>query len=245
MNFKLSLVVAKKEVFGEFQSSSIYIFSAIFSLVIGALFYNNLLMTKEFTNRTIIDSVLAPTFSGINFLLMFFAPLITMGTFVKEKRDGTFNLLMLSKLSSMDIFLGKFLASIIRAIFIVLPTIVFPIILSFSGFDDLGIVLTNYLSIFFLTSCYLLVGMLSSLVSRSYITSIVLSFGIIFSILMLYTTGSVVTNDIVSQMLRNLSFGQHVLYFSRGAIALQDIIYFLSFNVYFGYLINRIIGLKK
>lgn len=240
-----SFHIAKRELKSEFSGSSIYVFSGIFSLVIGALFYNNLLMTAEFTNKTIIDKVLSPTFSTINFLLMFFAPLITMGSFVKEKRDGTLNLLLLSKMTALDIFLGKFISALFKAFFIILPTLLFPIILSFSGFNDWAIVITNYLSIMLLASCYLLVGMLSSILCQSYITAVVLSFGLIVSILMLYTTGSIVTNDILGQMLRNLSFGQHMLYFARGAVASFDIIYFISFIFYFGYVISRLIGLKK
>lgn len=240
-----SLYIAKKEFISDFSASSIYVFSGIFSLVIGALFYNNLIMTEEFTNKSIIDKVLAPTFSSINFLLMFFAPLLTMGSFVKEKRDGTLNLLLLSKMSAVDIFLGKFASALLKAFFIIIPTLLFPIILSFSGFDDWAIVLTNYLSIMLLASCYLLVGMFSSILCKNYITAVVLSFGLIVSILMLYTTGSVINNEILGQMLRNLSFGQHMLYFARGAVASFDIIYFISFIFYFGYLISRIIGLKK
>ncbi|EQC47479.1 ABC transporter permease [Bacteriovorax sp. Seq25_V] len=239
------VILSKKEIKGWLSSPTIYIFTAIFSFVIGGVFYSNLLQTAELTNKTVVDNILAPTFSSINFLLIFYAPILTMGAFVREKQEHTMNLLMLSNLSTTQIYFGKFISAVLKGIFIIAPTIIFPIILSFSGFEDWMMLLTNYLGVLGLLLCYLSVGMLSSIVTRSYVVSIVLSFGILFSFLMLFTTGTVVTSDIFGQLLRHMSIGQHIFYFSRGAIASFDVVYFASFVIYFSYVSVRILGVRK
>ena len=238
-------IVVKREMKSNFSGTMIYIFTAIFSFAIGAYFYNNLLSVKEITNITIVDQVLRPTFSAMNFLLMFFAPMITMGAFVREKRDNTLVLLKLSKLSLSQIFFSKYIASVLSMIFIILPTLIFPIILSFSGFNDWSMVFTNYLGVFGLVLCYLVVGVFSSLLTKNYIISIVTSFGILFSFLMLLSTASLVENRIVSQILSYMSIGQHFFYFSQGAIVSYDLIYFASFVGFFSYISIESLRVKK
>ena len=238
-------IVAKRELKSTFSGTMIYIFTAVFSFAIGAYFYNNLLSAKEITNITIVDQVLRPTFSAMNFLLMFFAPMITMGTFVREKRDNTLVLLKLSNLSLSQIFISKYLASIVTMLFIILPTVVFPITLGFSGFDDWAVIFTNYIGVLGLVFCYLVVGVFSSLLTKNYIISIVTTFGILFSFLMLLSTANVIQNRIVSDILSYLSIGQHFFYFSQGAIVSYDMIYFISFIGFFSYISIEILGVKK
>lgn len=234
-----------KELRDAFEGSMLYIFCAIFSFVIGAIFYNNLTTIKELTNKTIVDNGLAPTFQAMNFLLMIFAPMLTMGVFVKEKREHTMGLLKLSKLTETQIFWGKYLATLIQGLFIISPSLLFPIIMSFSGFDDWAMIFTNYLGVIGLLSCYLIVGVFASLVTKNYIVSIVLSFGILFSFLILFSTGNSVNNDMLGQVLRYASLGQHSYYFSRGALVSYDFIYFGTFIGFFSYISVRILGVNK
>jgi ABC-2 type transport system permease protein len=246
MSFLPGLIaLVKKEVKIDFQGSMLYIFAAIFSFVNGAIFYNNLANIKEITNVTIVDLALLPTFQAMNFLLIIFIPMLTMTTFVQEKRNNTLVLLQLSRLTEVQIFLAKYVASIIKVVFILLPTLIYPIILSFSGFNDWPMIFTNYCGILGLSASYLVVGVFASLLTKNYIVSIVTSFGILFSFLILFSTGTTVDNEILGTLLRNLSLGQHIFYFSRGAIVSYDIVYFASFVSFFSYLGVSLLGVKK
>ncbi|OIQ19881.1 MAG: hypothetical protein BM556_05185 [Bacteriovorax sp. MedPE-SWde] len=238
-------LLSKKELGETFSSPMIYIFTAIFSFLVGGVFYNNLSFIKEVTNVSIVNGALAPTFSAMNFMLMIFAPMITMGCFVKEKREHTLPLLKLSKIGDKEIFWGKYIALIVKGLFIILPSITFPIILSFSGFNDWAIVLTNYIGIIGLFCCYLVVGAFASLLTRNYIIAIVLTFGILFSFLILASTGASINNEIVSQLLKYASLGQHTYYFARGAIVSYDLVYFASFIGFFSYVSVRLLGVRR
>jgi len=238
-------ILLKKELNETFSSPVIYIFTGVFSFLIGGIFYNNLSFIKEITNVSIVNQALGPTFSAMNFMLMIFAPMLTMGCFVKEKRESTLSLLKLSKLDDAQIFWGKYLALLLKGMFIITPALIFPVILSFSGFDDWAMVLTNFLGIAGLFSCYIVVGAFASLLTRNYIISIVLNFGILFSFLILASTGNAVNNDILSQLLKYISLGQHTYYFSRGAIVSFDLVYFASFITFFSYVSIRILGVRR
>lgn len=238
-------ILSKKEIKEAFTSSSLYLFAGIFTVMTAVVFYNNLIMTPEYTTRSVLDTILAPTFSAINFILLIFVPLITMGSFVGEKQRSTLNFLLLSNLSSADIYFGKFIAVFIKAIFLLIPTVIYSMIIYFSGFDDLMIIITNYIGILFLLGCYLSIGLFSSLVSKNYISSLILSYGLIFLVLIMFVLGSNMENMILSQFFKNLSFGQHMFYFSKGAIATFDITYFLSFIGFMAFVNIQTLGVKK
>lgn len=250
MNRKLSLfkgisIVYKKELGESFSSPIIYIFAAISNFIMSAIFYNNLQMAPQLTNKSIVDFVVAPTFSALNFILLFFAPMLTMSAFVKEKRENTFSLLKLSNLSNESIFFAKYLGAITKLIFITLPVFVVPLFLAPKGFDDFAILFTNMMGIYGLGMCYLLVGMNASLLSRSYIASIILSFGALFSFLIVYASSNVIQNEMVQAMMRYFSFSSHIFYFSRGAVTSFDIIYLASFILFFSFIGIRTMGVRK
>lgn len=238
-------VVYKKEVRESFSSPIIYIFAAISNFIMSAIFYNNLQMAPQLTNKTIVDFVIAPTFSALNFILLFFAPMITMGAFVKEKRENTYSLLKLSNLSDESIFFAKYLCAVTKLMFITLPIFIIPLFLAPKGFDDFAILFTNMIGIYGLGMCYLAVGLNASLLSRSYIASIVLSFGALFSFLIVYASSNVIQNEMVQAIMRYFSFSSHIFYFSRGAITSFDVVYLVSFVTFFSFVGIRNMGVRK
>lgn len=199
-------IVYKKEIRESFSSPIIYIFAAISNFIMSAIFYNNLQMAPQLTNKTIVDHVISPTFSALNFILLFFAPMLTMSVFVKEKRENTFSLLKLSNLSNESIFFAKYLGATTKLIFITLPVFIIPLFLAPKGFNDFAILFTNMLGIYGLGMCYILIGINASLLSRSYIASIILAFGALFSFLIVYASSNMIENPLVGAMMRYFSF---------------------------------------
>ena len=60
-------LVAKKELKDAFSSPLIYILAGLFSLMMGWLFFNYLLQSKEMTSATMTQGVITPIFGNINF----------------------------------------------------------------------------------------------------------------------------------------------------------------------------------
>lgn len=131
-------ILSKKEIKDFFASPLVYILSGVFFLVLGWLFFNYIISAKEITTGTLTNRVLLPVFGNMNFIFLFFAPLITMKLFSEEKKMGTISLLYQSQLSDLQIILGKFLGAFFIILFMISLTFLFPAILHYSGYEDWG-----------------------------------------------------------------------------------------------------------
>src|SRR5690606_28318844 len=110
-------ILTKKELADAFSSSLVYVLTGLFSLLMGWLFFNYVVLSSEMTAGTLLQSVFNPIFGNMNFVFLFFAPLLTMNAFALEKRQGTLGLLLLSNLGHAQIILGKFVAAMLLACF--------------------------------------------------------------------------------------------------------------------------------
>ena len=95
-----------------------------------------------------------------------------MKLFSEEKQFKTLDLLFLSHLNQTQIIFSKFLAGLFISLFILSWTIVFPIILGFSGYNDWGLVFFLFRIDFF--NYYLFMGRLfcSSLTENPIISAL-------------------------------------------------------------------------
>lgn len=234
-----------KELKDYFTSPLVYVIASLFSGLMGLIFYNYLVSSNEVTNLSIIDSILLPTFGAMNFLLMFIVPLLTMGQFSEEKKNQTLDLLMMSNMSGIDIILGKFISTFLVVFFLVGLTFIYPIILGASGFSDWGLVATNYLAIYLSVMAYISVGLFASTLSENQIISVVVTFCILFALLLLINMAQVTDNYIVGLIIQYFSIGYHHAHFSRGQIVSFNFVYYLSFVGFFFFLTHKSVEARK
>ncbi|MFZ8933556.1 MAG: ABC transporter permease subunit, partial [Bacteriovoracaceae bacterium] len=142
---KTMIFLVKKELKDFFASPLIYILGGLFSLMMGWLFFNYLVNAQNLTQGSLTQKILLPFFGNANFIFLFLTPLITMRAFTDEKKQGTLALLVMSNLTDFQIIMGKVISSFLVCLFMVSTTLIFPLILSFSGYSDWGIVFTSYL----------------------------------------------------------------------------------------------------
>ena len=86
--------LAKKEMKDAFSSPLVYVLCGLFTLIIGWLFFNYLIQSKQMTSTTMSQTVIAPIFGNINFIFIFLAPLLTMRSFAEERKTYTLDLLL-------------------------------------------------------------------------------------------------------------------------------------------------------
>lgn len=222
-----------KEVKDHFYSPMIYILTALFCFITGWLFYNYIVTAKDVSTVTIKDMILVPIFGNINFLFMFLTPMLTMKAFAEEKNNGTIDLLLSSKLSATEIILGKFFSTIIVTTFILMFSFIFPVILSFSGFNDWGLIATSYLGNVLSIWCYIAVGIFCSSLTDNQIIASLLTFCILLGSMLMVATVNVTNNYILSQMVQYLTVPFHYEAFTKGAIKSYSIVFYLSFYYVF------------
>lgn len=234
MNWPSGLwILYKKEVKDYFLSPMLYILTALFCAIIGWLFFNYIVLSKDATTSSLTQAVLLPIFGNMNFIFLFMAPLLTMRCFAEEKKLNTLDLLFHSRLDNVQIILGKLLASFTAAFFMLSFTFVFPIVLSVSGYSDWAVVGTAYLGLFLSVLSYLSVGLFASSLTENQVVAALVGFCILLCSMLLVMSANATQNYLLGQILSYLSVPFHFEAFARGAIKSYSFIYFGSLIGFF------------
>lgn len=226
----------KKEMKEALASPLSYILMGLFAGLIGWLFFNYLLATKEPTESMLMSHVLVPTFGNMNFIFLFLAPLLTMKSFAEEKKLGTLDLLLMSKFSGLSIILGKLTSVLTLTLLMLALTFIFPIILGMSGLSEWGSILSAYAGLILSVTCYLSVGVFASSLTDNMIISAVLSFCILLGLMLLVFTANVTDNYLLGLIFQYGSTPFHYEGFVNGSIKSYNLVYFLSFIGFFIFL---------
>ncbi len=233
MYTKKVMILAKKELRDAFTSPLIYILTGLFSLMMGWLFFNYLLQSKEMTTTTMTQAVIMPIFGNINFIFIFLCPLITMRSFAEEKKQHTLDLLLRSDLSEMQIILGKFISNILMVFFMLSLTFLFPLILSFSGYSDWGVVASSYLGIALSIMCYTAVGLFCSSLTDNQIVASLLTFCVLLGSMLMVISINATNNYLLALIVQYLTIPFHYEGFTRGLLKSYSFVYFASFLAFF------------
>ena len=237
--------IIKRELKESLSSPLFYILCAVFSAMVGWIFYNYVLASKEHTGTSLTHNVLIPLFNVINFLFMIFTPILTMNSFTEEKKSGTLDLLLRSKVSVWNIIVGKFFSSLSLISLMLLLSLICPIVLMFSGYSDWGIVFSSYLGLILNIGCFIVVGMFASSLTENQIVSGFISFSIIMSILLLNLTANSTNNFIVGQIFSYLNNSFHFSFIIKGDLRSYSFVYFFSFIGLFMLFINKSLESRK
>ena len=166
--------IFKKEFKDYFVSPIAYIVISIFLLVTGWFFF----MTFFLQNQADLRSF----FSLLPFTFSFIIPAITMKLFSEELSIGTYELLYTMPVTLKDIVLGKFLAGVAFLLAIILPTLSYPVMISFMGQLDWGPVIGGYIGAILLGSTFTAVGLFASTLTKNQIIAFIVGTVICFSL---------------------------------------------------------------
>ncbi len=243
--FKGIWILFKKEFKDVFLSPFVYILGGLFCLIMGWLFFNYLLASKEFTTKTIAETVLIPLFGNMNFVFLFLAPLLTMRLISEEKKAQTIELLLTSHLNSFQIILGKLLSSLVMVSFFLSLTAVFPITLALSGYTNWPLVLGGYGGVLLSVMSYLSVGLWASSLTENQVIAALLAFCLLLGLMLLVLTSNATDNFMVAQILQYVSVPVHFESFLRGGIRSYNFIFLFSFSGFFLYLTHLTLESRK
>jgi ABC-2 type transport system permease protein len=225
--------ILKKELKEMFSSPLIYVLAGLFCFMMGWLFFNYIQQAKNLSTASMAQAVITPLFGNINFIFVFLAPLISMRSFAEEQKQHTLDLLLTSKLTLWQIVWGKFLAQFCMIAFMLVFTFIFPMILSFSGYNDWGVVLSSYLGVVLSVMAYLAVGIFCSSLTDNQIVAALLTFCCLLGSMLLVITVNATNNYIFAMMVQYLTIPFHYEAFSRGVIRSYSLIYFVSLIGFF------------
>ncbi len=220
------LAVCTKELYTYFVSPIAYFVCIVFSAISGFLFYVDLIIASIGDGSG--AGVMQALFLQMATILLFLTPVLTMKLFAEERKSGTIELLLTSPITDGQVVLGKFLASWTLLVIMLALTLLFPFLTQRFGPLDSGVLLSGYLGLILISSCFLAFGLLISSMSKNQIVAALASFGFF---LILWLIGALSSRaGPIGKFLGYLSFNEHYSDFSRGVIQLKDVIYYISFT---------------
>jgi ABC-2 type transport system permease protein len=242
--------VYRKEMDHYFVSPVAYVVVAIFLIVSGFFFrlYMGLAVQQSMemamqgmpSDMDVPSEVLRAFLGLLSTLILFLAPMLTMGVYAEERKRGTMELLMTSPITELQIVLGKFFASLTLFVIMVLPTAIYVGYMCFYSEPrpPWTLILAGYLGVLLLGASLLAIGSFLSSLTESQLIAVVLSFG---AILILWVLDFAVrgSDSVAGQVLQYISVIHHYDDFTRGVIDTSSVIYYLSVPVLFIFLTVR------
>ena len=255
------IAIFKREYSAYFRSPIGYVIFAIF-MAISGLYYGVSVM-NSFSHLA----------GGLNFLQswLFFLliPVLTMRAFSEDRRNGTEVLLYTSPANSIEIVIGKYLASLGFFLTISAGTLVHVLLtLGFGGRVDIG-VLGAYIGYIFLGAAFIAIGVFASALTENQIIAAVISFVILMSLMLIDAIASLI-GDAFASLVSRLNFfdlftdlqidniGSAVTdglkwinpfarldNFVNGIFEISPIIFFISLVAVFLFMTNRIIEKRR
>ncbi len=211
--------IFKKELKDYFTSPIAYIVITIFLLVTGWFFFMTFFLNNQASLRNY--------YGLLPFTFAFVIPAITMRLFSEEMSIGSYEILLTMPVTFSDIILGKFLAGTAFVAAMLLPTLSYPITISFVGQLDLGPVIGGYTGAVLLGASYTAIGLFASSLTRNQIVAFIIGLLICFFLtlidkMLLFFPGSIV------KVIGYIGADYHFQNISKGIVDTRDILYFAS-----------------
>jgi len=220
------LTIALKELKGIFISPIAYAVALAIFLVMGILFYANVLGAAYQQVAPAVQIVVGPLAT----LLLFTVPAVTMRAVAEEQRTGTLELLLTAPVRDWEVVVGKWLGAVTFIFFVLLATWVYPIILNNivdPGIDQ-GVLVSGYIGLFLMVAAFLAIGVAVSSLFSNQIAAFFTTLGILL-VLWMISYPSQAMGSLGGDLFRYLDMSEHFYpTFYRGIIELKDIVYYLS-----------------
>ncbi len=238
--------IYKKEIRSFLSSLIAYVVMLVFLLAIG-------LFTWVLPDYNVFDygyANLDTLFSMAPWLFIFLISAITMRSLSEEKKNGTIEIITTKPISDLQIILGKYFAGLTLVLFTILPTLIYYVSIyklgAPAGNLDSGAIWGSYLGLFFLSACFVAVGMFASAVSDNQIISFVVSMFLCF---LFYNLFELIADFKLlgswDAVVAGLGINAHYQSISRGVIDSRDVFYFIGFDVVFIAATKTLFGSRK
>ena len=186
-------------------------------------------------------------------IIILTAPMLTMRLFALEKASGTFETLMTTQVSDLQVVIAKFTAALIMYMVIWLPLLIDLFIVNRYSNQahamDYSIVSGMYLGILLTGVMFLSFGCLASALTRSQMVaamvSIAFSFGQFILASWARNQSFAAGDDWQSQILARLNLIDQMTDFARGVVDTRTVIFYLSVTFLFLFLTLRVVESRR
>jgi ABC-2 type transport system permease protein len=234
------LTIAGKELRGYFGSPVAWVLMGLFAVIFGWFFnvYVDFFVRDSMRSQfgapaamNINERLIRGLLSNASVLVLFLLPMITMRTYAEEKRSGTIELLLTAPVTDVEIILGKFFGAVGLYAALLGVTAIYVGVLFALGEPEWRPVVSGYLGLLLLGSCFLSVGLFISSTTKNQMVAGAATFvvALMFWIVNWFADSAGPT---VGPILNYLSITQHFDDFARGVIDTKHLVFYLSFILF-------------
>ncbi len=237
------IAIYRKEMGHYFVSPIAYIVAGVFLVLTGFFFYQFVAIFMERAMDATMQSmrsgrapeidvpgmVIRNFFGLLGTVILFVAPMLTMGNYTEEKKRGTMELLMTSPLREMDIVLGKFLATLSLFTLMLLPTALYQAVLFLASEPrpPWRLILAGYLGVLLLGGVLIALGGFLSSLTENQIVASMLTFGL-FLLLWVIDIAARGSSSALGEVLQYISILRRYEDFTRGVIDTSGLVFYAS-----------------
>lgn len=229
-------IIAKRELYAYFASPIAYLVAAAFIFLCGIFFIGGVTQWR--------NASMQPVHGSLSVVLIFVAPILTMRLLSREQDLGTIELLLTAPVRSWEVVSGKFLASLLFYLGMILVTGLYVLILVIYGEPDIGTIGASTLGVVLLGAAMLALGVFTSALTKNQVIAAVL--GVVASVsLWLLDILSALFGGTVQKVISYLTPSGHYYGFVDGVIDTRDLVYYASFIFVLLFLASQIVESKR
>lgn len=231
--------VARRELYAYFSSPIAYVTMTAFLGVMGLLFWLFLVYTQQAVMSYILGS------GWIFFVLILYAAVVTMRLLAEEQRSGTIELVLTAPVRDWELVVGKYLASLVLFLAMLVVSLYQPLILARLGNPDLGAAASGYLGFFLVGAALLAIGTLTSTLTRNQVVAAILAIATGVALWLVQFVGSRSPGTFRGDFLTQVAIFAHYQDFMDGIIDTQHVIYYLSLVAVSLFLATRVLEARR
>lgn len=244
------LTLTRREMAGFFVSLTGYVIIAAAVFLMGLSF---VAMLMQLQNEASPEPATQLYYSTLYFwlILLVAGPVITMRLFALEKYSGTFETLMTTPVSDLQVVMAKFTAAMIFYMLMWLPSLASIFVLrryiNHADALDGGLLGSTFLGIFLLGCLFMSIGCFASSLTKNQIVAgmVSLTFGITLFLLSFLPGRVLQTQSWQSQALSHVAMFDHMNDFARGTVDTRHVVFYVSLTFLFLFFTLRAVQSRR
>jgi ABC-2 type transport system permease protein len=247
---RVYLTLLRRELGGYFLSLTGYIILAAAMFLMGLSFVALLVKLQGVpTSMPVTELFYITQFFWL--ILLLATPVITMRLFSQEKFTGTFETLMTTPVSDLQVVLAKFTAAMMFYIVMWAPLLGCILLVRHYSSDplalDAGAVATTFLGLALLGGLFISAGCCASAMTRNQVVAAMLSLAFGVTIFVLSFLAGQLPNDAAwqTQVLACFALSDQMHDFARGVVDTRAVVLLGSLTVFFLFLTLRVVESRR